>query len=119
MDQVPECRPELVQAYADAQLSLTESMQLERHLGGCARCSALYENQKALGELIAKSGLYHRAPQSLLDRIEHSLGGAERSAPPVPVRREHFWRALALAASAAFVVVLSTTVIVRRQLGAP
>ncbi len=120
MDQVPECRPELVQAYADDQLGLTESLQLERHLGCCARCSALYENQKALGKLIAQSGLYHRAPPGLLDRIEHSLGGSERTPLPAPVApREYFWRGLALAASAAFLIVLSTTAIMRHQLAAP
>ncbi len=109
MDRASECRPELVQAYADAQLSVTQSLEVERHLESCARCSALYANQKALSKLIGQSSLYHRAPAALLDRIEAELG--IEAPPSAPIRaarrsRESLWRAIGVAASAAFLIVL-------------
>jgi anti-sigma factor RsiW len=107
MNHAPECRPELVQAYADAQLGLTESLEVERHLQNCARCSAQYSNQRALSGLIADAALYYHAPRGLLDRIETEL--EDRGPLPrqtTPARRESFWRAFALAASAAFLIVL-------------
>jgi anti-sigma factor RsiW len=108
MDRVHECRPELVQAYADAQLSVSEALEVEGHLEHCAPCSALYANHRALSGLIAQSSLYHRAPAGLLDRIESELGtGRPPSAPQrTPIARESLWRAIGLAASAAFLIVL-------------
>lgn len=123
MNQISECRPELVQAYADAQLGLTEALEVERHLETCARCSASYRNQRALSSAIAENSLYHRAPRSLLDGIKDALEFSEEPSPtPVrtlPRRREHLWRSISLAASAAFLIVLGAGIITRLNLAPP
>lgn len=120
MNQNYKCMPELVQAYSDAQLSLTEALEVERHLQTCQRCSASYRNQRALSSAIAESSLYYRAPRSLLERIKGELEFPEEpSAAPVRAplrRREHLWRVFSLAASAAFLIVLSAGIITRFNL---
>ena len=138
MNQISKCRAELVQAYADAQLSLTETLEVERHLETCDRCSVSYRNQRALSTAIAESSLYYRAPRSLLDGIKGALEFSEEPSPtpiasrinapqgrrPTPIRttlrrREHLWRAVSLAASAAFLIVLSAGIISRFNLPSP
>jgi len=123
MNQISKCRPELVQAYADAQLSLTETLEIERHLEPCDRCSASYRSQRALSTAIAESSLYYRAPRSLLNQIEGDLESHEQPSPmPVPTslhRRENLWRAVSLAASAAFLIVLSAGVVMKLNQPAP
>src|SRR5277367_5258609 len=138
MNQISKCRAELVQAYADAQLSLTETLEVEHHLETCDRCSASYRNQRALSTAIAESSLYYRAPRSLLDGIKGALEFSEEPSPtpiasrinapegraPTPIRtplrrREHLWRAVSLAASAAFLIVLSAGIITRFNLPSP
>ena len=88
MNQNFKCLPELVQAYSDAQLSLTEALEVERHLQTCERCSASYRNQRALSSAIAESSLYYRAPRSLLERIkgESVRGGTVKLPPELHVR---------------------------------
>jgi anti-sigma factor RsiW len=138
MNQMSKCRAELVQAYADAQLSLTETLEVERHLETCDRCSVAYHNQRALSTAIAESSLYYRAPRALLDEIKGALEFSEEPSPtpvasrinapqgrpPTPIRtalrpREHLWRAVSLAASAAFLIVLSAGIITRFNLPSP
>jgi anti-sigma factor RsiW len=117
MNQISKCMLELVQAYADAQLSLTEALEVERHLQTCDRCSAANRNQRALSTAIAANSLYHRAPRSLLDGIKDALEFSEEPSPtPVHTplrRREHLWRAVSLAATAAFLIILSAGIITR------
>ena len=38
----------LLPAYLDGELDLVKSLEIERHLQGCAACSRLYQNQQAL-----------------------------------------------------------------------
>jgi anti-sigma factor RsiW len=121
MNQISKCKHELVQAYADAELSLSEALEVERHLETCDRCSTSYRDQKALSTAIAENSLYHKAPKSLIDRLEMELAISEESSPE-PVRSitrrrpETFWRALSLAASAAFLIVLGAGIITRLNL---
>jgi anti-sigma factor RsiW len=118
MNRVSECRPEIVQAYADAELSLSEALQIERHLEICDACKTSCRNQKALSAAIADCSLYHPAPKGIRARLERELFmsdepeiGAIRSS--MQRRTEPRWRALALAASAAFVIVLSAGIVGR------
>jgi anti-sigma factor RsiW len=120
MNQISKCSPELVQAYADAQLDLNAMLEVERHLETCDRCSAAYHNQKALSTAIKENSLYYRAPRSLIDGIKDAIEFSEEPSPPparAPLRRrEPLWRGLALAASAAFLIILSAGIITRFNL---
>ena len=87
-----------MQAYADAQLDLNETLEVERHLETCDRCSASYHNQRALSTAITENSLYYRAPRSLIDGIKDALSFPKnhhlrRSALPLR-RREPLWRGL-------------------------
>ncbi len=120
MNQISKCRPELVEANADAQLSLIETLEVERHLETCDRCSASYRNLRALSAAIAENSPYYRAPMNLLDGIKGALDLSEEPSPtPVRTRlrrREHLWRAISLTASATFLIVLSAGIITRLNL---
>jgi anti-sigma factor RsiW len=110
------CRPELVQAYADRQLDAAQALEVERHLTGCAECAAAYRSQRTLSAAIGDSALYHRAPPALLDRLAETL--AEAPGPITPGtaaarRRPLLWRSLGLAASAAFLVVMTAAIMTR------
>jgi anti-sigma factor RsiW len=113
------CRPELVQAYADRQLDAAQALEVERHLTGCAECAAAYRNQRALSAAIGDPALYHHAPPALLDRLAESLTAAQEPvAWPAPAARTHrrsplLWRSLGLAASAAFLVVMTAAIATR------
>jgi anti-sigma factor RsiW len=123
MNQISKCMPELVQAYSDAQLDLTTTLEVERHLQTCDRCSASFRNQRALSTAIAENSLYYRAPRSLLNGIKSALEFSEEPSP-TPVRtplrrREHLWRPINLAASAAFLIVLGAGIVTRFNLPSP
>jgi anti-sigma factor RsiW len=113
------CRLELVQAYADHQLDAAQALEVERHLTGCEDCAAAYRSQRALRAAIGDSALYHRAPPALLDRLAETLAAAPepRTSPmpsaPARSRRPLLWRSLSLAASAAFLVVMTAAIVTR------
>jgi anti-sigma factor RsiW len=123
MNHFSKCRPELAQAYADGQLELSEALEVEHHLETCNRCRASCRSQRALSTAIAQNAPYFRAATSLLDRLE---AGIEFLAEPSPTpnripprRREPLWRALSLAASAAFLIILSAGIISRFNASSP
>ena len=124
MNQISKCRHELVQAYADAELSLSEVLDVERHLDTCDRCSAFYRDLKALSNAIAQNSLRYKAPKSLLNGLEMELAiTKELDHPPVRSiarrRPETFWQVLSLAASAAFLIALSNAVYTKLNLPSP
>jgi anti-sigma factor RsiW len=118
MSEKASCRAEMVQAYADGQLGLAEALELERHLKTCDSCTAAYRNQRALSAAISDASLYHKTPAQLRDRLAAILADGAELIPlaetparaPIQLRRPRLWRSLSLAASAAFLVVLTATV---------
>jgi anti-sigma factor RsiW len=118
-----ECRPEMVQAYADGQLGVAETLELEHHLKTCANCAAAYRNHRALSAALADPALYYKAPPALRDRLGAALTSrgarTEVAPPPPPAPRRLLWRSLALAALAAFVVIMTATLSIRLGRTAP
>lgn len=83
----------LKHAYADRELDLVRTTEIESHLSGCRACSQAYENIRALGSALKSADLYFKAPAQLRRRIRESLGAEnkdtstlERSNAPTP-----FW----------------------------
>jgi anti-sigma factor RsiW len=112
------CRPEMVQAFADGELSAPEAIEMEHHLSACPRCEAAYRNQLALSAAIHDPVLYRKAPAELHERVSAALlPGYEadpiESAPSPRNRSRLFWPSIALAASAAFLVVLTAGIATR------
>jgi anti-sigma factor RsiW len=60
-------------AYADGELDLASSLEVERHLGGCAACAAALENHRALGSALSGAALYHAAPPRLTGRVRAAV----------------------------------------------
>ena len=71
----------LKHAYADRELDLVRTTEIERHLSGCRACSQAYENIRALSAALKSSSLYFEAPAHLKKRIRASLGAENKNAP--------------------------------------
>jgi anti-sigma factor RsiW len=96
---------ELIHAYVDRELDLVRSLELERHLKDCRRCSEKYASLQALRSAV--SGVYFHPPGSLEQRILSAVG--KRSTRKV-MPRAIDWRWIAAAASVVLMVVVSWSV---------
>jgi mycothiol system anti-sigma-R factor len=67
----------LLHAYLDGELDLVRSMEIQRHLEGCAGCMLAYQKQQSLRSLVRDGSLYYRAPEGLKNRIQVGLSRAE------------------------------------------
>src|SRR6266702_2529624 len=63
----------LKHAYADRELDLVRTTEIEGHLSDCRACSQAYENIRALSSALKSSDLYFKAPAHLKRRIRASL----------------------------------------------
>ena len=66
--------------YVDGQLDLAQTVEIERHLAGCAACSRAGDNHRALQDSIHAAGLEFRCPDRLRSSIKSAIrreaGGA-------------------------------------------
>jgi anti-sigma factor RsiW len=95
---------QLVHGYVDGELDLVRSLEIEQHLRECPACPAALASQQAVRASLAGAGLYHGPPTRLGERIRGSL---RQAAGGRPAARARPWRALAVAASVAFVVLMT------------
>lgn len=98
----------LLPAYNDGELDAVQSAAMEKHVVGCAGCSAERDALSALRARIHSEAPYYTAPASLQERVRALLARAP-SASDVASRpvRERRWRWLsagAMAGSAATVL---------------
>ncbi len=98
----------LIHPYVDGELDLVRSLEIERHLQECPACAQDYKNLEALRATLSSGAVRFKAPPVLQRRIQASLGKASKAASPSVMP----WRWLAIAASLAFIVV-STWSLVR------
>ncbi len=82
----------LISAYADGELDLVRSLEIERHLESCPSCAAALESTRALSRSLGDPALYYQAPAGLCERVRLSL------APRIAPAR---WRPIAAAVAAA------------------
>lgn len=77
------CRDKLllIQGLADGELDAANALTAEAHLKSCAGCRAELARIETMRELLRGSGLAHRAPQALRDRIDQTLAAAAPAAP--------------------------------------
>jgi anti-sigma factor RsiW len=95
----------LINGYVDGELDLVRSLEVERHLEGCAACAQVYQNHQALRSALSADAFYYKAPANLQRRIQVSVRRArkEESAPRrVPWR----WFSIGAALACAVVVLL-------------
>ncbi len=92
----------MLHAYADGELDLMRSLEVETHLDGCSTCPRELAEIRALRTTFSGSGLYHPAPARLERRIRNATraaGYAERGWRLAPT-------VVAWAGAAAAIVVL-------------
>ena len=81
----------LLPAYLDNELSLSEAADFERHLNSCAQCQQTYQEQGQISGLIKNNVTYFKAKPELDKRIQMSLViDASKSAPQQSTNK--FWQ---------------------------
>jgi len=81
---------DLLPAYVDQELSVTETLQIERHLTDCAACQHEYAQQSQLSAQLKAPAFYFEAPAGLARRIKAALP-EEQSASNEAKRRHFNW----------------------------
>ena len=66
-------RRDRLEAYADGELDLTSSLEIERHLAGCEDCAAVLEQHQALRSALGAASLYHPVPPNLTSRVRSAV----------------------------------------------
>lgn len=92
-----------VHAYADGELDLVRSLEIEEHLEGCAACSQVLRNVQALKSTLHHEALYFRPPAHLQARVLVSIREAGN---PKPAYRRWPLGMLSLAAALVLGVAL-------------
>jgi len=94
----------LIHAFVDGELDLVRSLEVERHLSNCTGCTARCDFMRSLHSALQNSELSYSAPDSLLKKVQHMIGGS------VQERRRNdwqwIWKWLAAGATAIAVVTL-------------
>lgn len=64
---------ELLPAYLDQELGISDALAVERHLGGCAECQHEYAEQLRVSEQLTINAVSFKAPAHLAHRIKMNL----------------------------------------------
>lgn len=75
----PEAR-DLINAYADGELDLVNTLEIEKHIRDCTPCAAVHRNLIALRASVREGSLYFRAPPTLERQIRSQLRRARSEA---------------------------------------
>ncbi len=70
---------QLLPGYIDEELSLSESLDFERHLATCEECRRIYEQDRQVNAQLRQADLRMDAPPELVKRIKAALPGPPRS----------------------------------------
>lgn len=99
----------LMHAYADKELELLKSLEMDEHLKSCPVCAQILNNNLALRSALKVEALYHKPGIALQNRIHAALRKADK-AEQKP-RTTLPWTWLNAGAALAVVVVLTWTVV--------
>ncbi len=80
----------LLPAYVDKELSLSEVVDFERHFNSCTKCQLEYQEQARVSTLIKNNALYFEAKPELAERIESVITVDLSKAFPQKIQG-HFW----------------------------
>ncbi len=90
---------ELLQAHADSELDVANSLELERHLTTCAACAAERQAVQSLKRALRQPSLRYQAPNSLRKEIRRMTQAASSGAKPPLLQSLLLWRSLAFGAT--------------------
>jgi anti-sigma factor RsiW len=93
-----------IEAYADDQLDLGGSLEIERHLADCRACAAVLESHRALRSALGGASLYYDASPKLKARVRSAV---RKQAKVSVFGLLPAWRWVAFAAPVASVAILA------------
>src|SRR5215469_607963 len=96
----------LLHAYADGELDVVRSLEVEQHVKSCAACAAKMNSLKALQSAFKASALAYSAPVSLRRSVRQIASPSEGHATRAPRSLEWFWKWLAIGATAVAVLAI-------------
>lgn len=99
----------LIHAYADGELELLKSLELDQHLKSCSVCAQIFSNHHALCSALKGESLYLKPHRDLQSRIHSALRKADKSERKL--RNAIPWSWLNTGAALALVAVLAWTVV--------
>jgi anti-sigma factor RsiW len=102
-----------VPGYADGELDLSRTIEMETHLQVCAECARELERLQALRAALQRGSLAYAAPSALRERIQTSLLS---STPAETSERASAWRPLLLLRWAGAFAVLALCAVTAWQL---
>jgi len=87
----------LLHPYSDGELDLVRHLQIEHHLAECTECAEREREVRQLRGMFADTPLYHRAPDTLRQKV---LAALDAPATPAPVaRKRRPWQVFAATAA--------------------
>lgn len=89
----------LLHAYADGELDVMRSLEVEQHMKGCADCAAKLNSLKSLSDAFKESDLAYRAPVSLRRTVRQMARASRDEAPSPAFNLQWLWKWLAVTAT--------------------
>ena len=99
-----EQRNDLIEAYADGELDISSSLEMERHLADCKACAAVLRDHRALREALGGASLRYEAPPRLSSRVRSAVRKQEKV---FAVGLQPAWRWVAFAAPLVSIAILA------------
>lgn len=98
----------LLHAYADGELDVVRSLEVEQHVKSCAACAAKMNSLKALQSAFKESELAYSTPGSLRRNVRQIASPPDSRVTKAPPDLQWFWKWLAIGATAVavFAIVL-------------
>ncbi len=103
-----DCQPsrELASAYLDNELSVSESLAVEKHLRQCADCAREVAALAALSAKVKQQAHYYGAKTALVDRVRSATAPAPAMGYASQAQRRNFFSGWLPAGGAALMVLL-------------
>ena len=96
----------LLPAYADDELDLIHSLQVEQHVGECSSCAAALRQQRTVKQAVAQEAPYYAAPADLRKLVERQAAAHWKTSKSFGAFSWPIGRWLALAAASAVAVAV-------------
>ena len=109
-------RNKLIEAYADGELDLSSSLEIERHLADCQVCATALKNHQALRSALGRASLYYDPPPRFSSRVRSAVRKQEKV---LDVGAYPAWRWMALAAPVVSVAILALALVTASRMPSP
>jgi anti-sigma factor RsiW len=97
----------LLHVYADGELDVVRSLEVEQHVKSCVACAAKMNSLKALQSAFKESDLAYSAPVSLRRSVRQIAQPSEDRQARLPRDLQWFWKWLAFGATAVAVLAIA------------